>query len=193
LSIGVILHANGAFTGNLDLHVTVALPIHIMPGKMGGGTVVSPSGTIIWTRIVTAPGGVWKQQVVVTAEMGYAGPLTNVMQVRADEGATDVYTRISTVVVEYPLYLPLANCDFSSLVPCAPRLITEVETGPEPRMVALDTAGQRAFVAHADGVTVIDTNSFAVITATNPFPKLTASPMIPTATASGSRAGDRIE
>jgi YVTN family beta-propeller protein len=67
----------------------------------------------------------------------------------------------------YSLSLPVVMRNFIAPVPCAPRLITEIETGPEPYMVALDTAGRRAFVAHMDGVTVIDMNGFAIITATH--------------------------
>jgi uncharacterized repeat protein (TIGR01451 family) len=70
-------------TGNVDLHATVTdvLPSHV--------TSDSP---LNWTPIVTAPGGVWEQTVVVTVEMGYAGPLTNVVQVTTEEGASGTYT-----------------------------------------------------------------------------------------------------
>jgi DNA-binding beta-propeller fold protein YncE len=49
---------------------------------------------------------------------------------------------------------------------CAPQLVTEINTGPRPHGVAVDAAGHRAFVAHADGVAVIDTDSYTVITET---------------------------
>ncbi len=55
---------------------------------------------------------------------------------------------------------------FRSTYFCAPQLVAVAETGPQAREVALDTAGHRAFIAHANGVTVIDTSSFAVITET---------------------------
>jgi PKD repeat protein len=52
---------------------------------------------------------------------------------------------------------------FRSATFCAPQLLAVAETGPEARDVALDTAGDRAFVAHEEGVTVIDTESYQLI------------------------------
>jgi len=71
----------------------------------------------------------------------------------------------TTMVNPSRAYLPLALCNYFCLPPftCAPQLLAEVNTGPEPRGVAVDAAGQRAFVAHATGVSVIDTNSLEVI------------------------------
>jgi uncharacterized repeat protein (TIGR01451 family) len=66
--------------------VTDTLPIHILPG-----------GIITWTAIPIAPGGVWTETVVVTVDVGYAGPLTNVVRARTDEGATAAYTHTATV------------------------------------------------------------------------------------------------
>jgi len=65
-------------TGSVDLHavVTDTLPTHVMP-----------TGILTWTPIITAPGGTWTEQVIVTVEMGYAGPLTNVVNVTTLEGA----------------------------------------------------------------------------------------------------------
>jgi fluoride ion exporter CrcB/FEX len=51
---------------------------------------------------------VWTKTVVVTVEPGYAGPLTNTVQVTTLEGAVGAYTQVSTAVLEwYSLYLPL--------------------------------------------------------------------------------------
>jgi uncharacterized repeat protein (TIGR01451 family) len=77
-------------TGNVDLHATVTdtLPAHVTPG-----------GALTWTPVVTAPGGVWSQTVVVTVEIGYAGPLTNSVQVSTAEGATGAYTTTSQAQV----------------------------------------------------------------------------------------------
>ncbi|MDY7076943.1 MAG: CehA/McbA family metallohydrolase, partial [Chloroflexota bacterium] len=151
-------------TGNIDLHATISntLPAHIIPN----GTLISGGKVLTWTEVITAPGDVWTQQVVVTVEMDYAGPLTNVLQVTTSEGAMGVYTETSSAIVVYPLLLPIVTRNYRPPEPCAPRLIAEVETGPEPRLVALDTAGRRTFVAHANGITVIETDSFAVITET---------------------------
>jgi uncharacterized repeat protein (TIGR01451 family) len=70
-------------TGDVTLTATITdtLPAHITPG-----------GIITWTPIITVPGGVWTETVVVTVEMGYAGPLTNVVQVTTEEGAAGIYT-----------------------------------------------------------------------------------------------------
>ena len=49
--------------------------------------------------------------VVVTVALDYAGPLTNVVQVTTDEGATGVYTQTSTVGFKY-VYLPVVVRNF---------------------------------------------------------------------------------
>lgn len=64
----------------------------------------------------------------------------------------------------FAIYLPLTMRNYVPF--CAPQLVTEINTGPRPHGVAVDAAGHRAFVAHADGVTVIDTDSYTVITET---------------------------
>jgi DNA-binding beta-propeller fold protein YncE len=46
---------------------------------------------------------------------------------------------------------------------CLPQSFVRIRTGPKARGVALDTAGHRAFVAHANGVAVIDTENLAVV------------------------------
>jgi PKD repeat protein len=61
----------------------------------------------------------------------------------------------------------IASVYFHSSDFCAPRLISTATTGPGAREVALDTAGDRAFVAHALGVTVIDTHGFYTIAEIN--------------------------
>ncbi len=55
-------------------------------------THVSPTGTRAWTATLPAPGAVWTETVVVTAEQGYIGPLVNRVQVAAVEGAADIFT-----------------------------------------------------------------------------------------------------
>jgi uncharacterized repeat protein (TIGR01451 family) len=94
-------------TGNVTLNATVTdtLPIHITPGKTSSDTLILPGGTLTWTPTIPAPGGIWKQTVVVTVEAGYAGLLTNVVQVLAKEGAKGKAT--STVCSRCCVYLPL--------------------------------------------------------------------------------------
>ena len=55
---------------------------------------------------------------------------------------------------------------FRSTSFCAPQLIAVAETGPGPRKVAMDTTGRRAFIAHDSSLTVMDLDTFAVITET---------------------------
>jgi uncharacterized repeat protein (TIGR01451 family) len=84
-------------TGNVTLTaiVTDALP-----------NLVTPTGVFTWTPTITAPGGVWTEMVVVTVEMGYSGPLTNVVEVTTKEGATGAGS-LTVSVVCYKNYLPL--------------------------------------------------------------------------------------
>ncbi len=84
-------------TGNVTLTATITdvLPQH-----------VTPDDVRIWPAVIPAPNGVWVQQIVVTAEMGYSGTLTNVVRATTDQGATGVYTKTSTVV-GYRIYLPV--------------------------------------------------------------------------------------
>ena len=72
------------------LHATVTdhLPDH-----------ASPSGTQSWPPVLSAPGGTWSTQVVVTPDWGYAGPLTNTVQVTTEETAPAVYIATSEVRV----------------------------------------------------------------------------------------------
>jgi hypothetical protein len=95
-------------TGGVNLHATItdSLPTRITTGTTSGGTLFLPGETITWTPVITAPGGVWTQQVVVTVEMGHVGPLPNVVQVTTVEGASGAYTETATVVKPYA-YLPL--------------------------------------------------------------------------------------
>jgi uncharacterized repeat protein (TIGR01451 family) len=142
-------------TGDVDLHaaVTDTLPAHF-----------TPSGTLTWMSAITAPGGVWTEHVVVTGET--LGTFTNVVEATTNEGAQSAYTDTTHVVVT--CYLPVIIRGYPP-PPCAPYLIAKVETGPESQHVALDVAGRRAFVAHAEGITVIDMDKNVVITTTQPL------------------------
>jgi len=90
-------------TGNVTLTATVT---DIIP------THVTPTGTLTWTPVITAPRGIWTQQFTVAVETGYSGTLTNVVQVTTDEGAMGVYTETSEVQPAPtppipPIYLPV--------------------------------------------------------------------------------------
>jgi thermitase len=76
-------------TGSADLHATIAdvLPSH-----------VTSNGPHTWTPTIAASGPAWEQTLVVTVEVGYAGPLTNVVQVTTAEGATGTDTSTVTAI-----------------------------------------------------------------------------------------------
>jgi uncharacterized repeat protein (TIGR01451 family) len=90
-------------TGDFALHATITdvLPDHV--------TTTQP---LVWTPVITAPGSVWSETVVVTVEWGYAGPLTNTVEVTTEEGAAS--KGHITVEADFPIYyLPLV---FSSRI-----------------------------------------------------------------------------
>jgi uncharacterized repeat protein (TIGR01451 family) len=80
-------------TGIVSLTATIsdALPPHVAPG-----------GSLVWTPVPLLPGEEWTETVVVTVEMGYVGPLTNVVQVSSEEGATGAYTN-TVAVLDVPI------------------------------------------------------------------------------------------
>ncbi len=86
-------------TGNVTLTavVTDILPEH-----------VTPTGPLAWAPIVSI-GETWIQTVPVTVEWGYAGPLTNVVQVTTAEGATETYTKTSEAVVVTPTKVTISG------------------------------------------------------------------------------------
>jgi uncharacterized repeat protein (TIGR01451 family) len=105
-------------TGSLDLHATITdtLPFSVTLGGTLSGTALLPGRTVVlpggmvgitWTAPITAPGGMWMETVFVTVEMDYVGPLTNVVKVTTEEGATGVYTETSAAVILHPVYLPV--------------------------------------------------------------------------------------
>ncbi len=67
---------------------------------------VAPSEVLVWTPTITAPGGVWTQQTIVTVETGFTGSLTNKVQATTGGGVID--TASVTVCANYCLtYLPI--------------------------------------------------------------------------------------
>lgn len=63
-----------------------------------------------------------------------------------------------------PVYLPLVMRSFPPVAFCAPCLVDTLAAGPFPYGVAIDPVGRRAFIAHDQGVRVIDTVRHTVIT-----------------------------
>ncbi|MCJ7741045.1 DUF11 domain-containing protein, partial [Candidatus Microgenomates bacterium] len=113
-------------TGNTTLNgvVTDTLPAN-----------VTPTGDLNWSLTDLTPNDVWIKTVVVTAEMGYVGPLTNVVQVTTLEGATGIVA-VTTQVVEpprprYRLNLPIVMQD-SQPTCCPPGRCDDLPPCPEP-------------------------------------------------------------
>jgi len=93
-------------TVTLSAVVTDHLPLHIEPGETEGGTALTPGGVLTWTPTITAPGGVWRETVLVTVANDYTGPLTNVVHVDTLEGARGTATATVSVVA-----LPVLDVD----------------------------------------------------------------------------------
>jgi uncharacterized repeat protein (TIGR01451 family) len=97
-----------ANTGNVDLHATITdtLPVSVTLGGTSGGTVILPNGrtAIVWTAVITAPGGLWTGMIVVTVDEGQQGPLTNQVEVTTEEGAAG---KAIAIVNARKVYLPL--------------------------------------------------------------------------------------
>jgi len=125
------------------------------------GTVVtfaaSPPATVAPVTDTTR-GGVAQTQVTST--------ITGTVTVT---GTADGVSGTATVrfVAVAPVYLPVVMRSFPPAPPgpfCAPRPVATLDAGPYPSAVAIDPAGHRAFIAHQQGVRVIDTVSHSVIT-----------------------------
>ena len=94
-------------TGDVNLHaiITDTLPVHVTSGRTSGGTVLLPGQPFTWTALIPTS-GIWSETVVVTVEMGYAGPLTNTVEITTREGATGMDS-ITVNAIRYEIYLPL--------------------------------------------------------------------------------------
>jgi uncharacterized repeat protein (TIGR01451 family) len=88
----------------LTATITDTLPDHVTPGETSGGTIT-------WTAGAMEPDGVWTETIVVTTDVGYVGPLTNVLRVTTEEGATGMYPETS--MCGHCIYLPLLLKSYS--------------------------------------------------------------------------------
>jgi uncharacterized repeat protein (TIGR01451 family) len=89
------IHLSNTGLVSLTATITDFLPSH-----------VTPTGILTWTPPPIAAGQDWSRTVVVFVELSYTGPLTNVVQVTTEEGATGAYTN-TVVVPVFFVYLPL--------------------------------------------------------------------------------------
>ncbi len=83
------------------------------------------------------------------------------MTATADSVSGTATVRFTTVG---PVYLPVVMRSFPPAPFCAPQRVATLDAGPYPSAVAIDPAGHRAFIAHQQGVRVIDTVHHTVIT-----------------------------
>ncbi len=93
-------------TGNETLAMTI---VDLLPDQ------VTPGGTLTWTASAVAPGDVWMESVVVTVQMGYTGPLTNVVQVTTDAGVDGIDTSRVTAVEQVTTIGPSAGGSIVSI------------------------------------------------------------------------------
>ncbi len=112
LSVGktaepMLVEAGSSLTFHLLLTNTGYLPLtaqitDVLPAQ------VTPGGVLTWTGQVVAAGDTWSQDVVVTVDSGYGGPLVNLLQVSTAEGlgGSDAVT-VTVVAATYEVMLPL--------------------------------------------------------------------------------------
>ncbi len=89
---------------------------------------VSPSGTLTWTPTISGSGGMWTQQVLVTAGLDYVGPLTNSLWARV-EGAARVAYVLTSDVTDVPISGLIATSDSPTLLGQATTLSASVGYG----------------------------------------------------------------
>ncbi|MFQ5580650.1 MAG: PKD domain-containing protein [Nitrospiria bacterium] len=150
-------------TGETLLHLTITdtLPAH-----------VTPTGILTWTPTISTFGGVWTQTVIITAEIGYIGLLTNIVQVTSEEGVTGTYTH--TVSIEEPIAGLTVTDDSPTPLGQITTLTATVTAGSNATYTWAfgdGETGSGATVTHTYPVTGIHT---AVVTASNSVSMLTA-------------------
>lgn len=87
-------------TVDLITIITDTLPEHIVFVQTPGGPSITPGSIITWAPMISASGGVWPQTMIITAEIGYVGPLTNLIMATAEGNA--IGGSVSTVMVVKP-------------------------------------------------------------------------------------------
>lgn len=82
----------------------VELPVHIVNTLTAPDVAAQFSddttharGTLAWSAVITAPGGIWTTTIVVTTPLSFTGVLTNVVTVTSTVGVTGAATTTVTV------------------------------------------------------------------------------------------------
>lgn len=156
------LHVANVGAVSLTVTITDVLPVHVTPG-----------GSLVWTPPLLLPGKDWTETVAVTVEMGYTGPLTNIVQVSSEEGATGVYTNI-VAVTDAPI-AGLAAANNGPTVLGSPTTLTATVTAGShvtcDWALGDETTSSGAVVTHTYPGAGVYT---AVVTASNSVSVLTA-------------------
>jgi DNA-binding beta-propeller fold protein YncE len=142
------------------LHLT-ASPLALLVGETahltatlrGSGGAPAAGVTVVFSADAALGGGALTPQ---TARTGADGTVTATLRSTL-AGTVGVWAQGENGAAD-ATYLTFRSTSF-----CAPQRVAVAEVGPQPRGVALDTAGGRAFVAHAQGLTVVDVGSFATL------------------------------
>jgi uncharacterized repeat protein (TIGR01451 family) len=79
-------------TNNGLVTLTAAVTDTLLPGETSSGTLLLSNNVLTWTNVTITPGNVWMTQFTITIGAGYAGILTNVVQVATDESARATVT-----------------------------------------------------------------------------------------------------
>jgi len=165
-------------TGNVTLTTTITdiLPLNVTLGETSGGSIIMPPGWIIWSPVTLAPADVWTKTIVVTVTMGAAGPLTNTVQVVAEEGAWGADTVI--VAVEEGITELTARNDSPTQLGDATTLTATVTAGSNVAYFwdfGDDEIGSGAVVSH----TYLNVGAYtAIVTANNSFNVMTTTSLV---------------
>jgi len=156
-------------TGGVTLTTTVT---DSLPGQ------VTPTGVLTWALDPLPPGESWTKTVTVTMGADYAGPLTNVVEATAPEGASDAYTLTTASLrprpevskrAVVPAGLLVSSLDYTlSVTNASPLTLTEVVL-TDILPVSTTLASASGAYAQADGVVTWTVDSLApgeVLTAT---------------------------
>ena len=156
------LHVTNTGTVSLTATITDVLPLHVTPG-----------GSLVWTPPPLLPGEAWTETVAVTVELGYTGPLTNVVRVSSEEGATGATTN-TVAVTDAPVADLVATNDSPTALGSPTTLTATITAGSHVTYswaFGDETTGSGAVVTHTYPGAGVYT---AVVIASNPVSALTA-------------------
>ena len=157
--------------------ITDILPANvILGGASGTVTIILPPGWIVWSPVLLDPGEVWAETVVVTVTEGYAGPLTNTLQVTTEEGPGG--TDMAVVTAEEGIAGLTADNDSPTYLGAPTTLTATIDAGSDVTYIwnfGDGEFGEGAVVTHS----YLSTGSYpAIVTAINHVSSLRAATMV---------------